>query len=65
LAERVEQPRGRVRLVGDHGLRLPAGSPTSAGAQGSSLEQRPDAEQVVALAAGEVERHRPAVTVAA
>jgi hypothetical protein len=33
--------------------------------KGTSLEQRADADQVVALAAGEVERDRPAAAVAA
>src|SRR5512143_3053621 len=62
-AQDLEQPRGRVGLVGDHGGRLPAWPATPAGAQGACLEQRSNAEQVMALAAGQVERHRPAVDV--
>jgi hypothetical protein len=47
------------------GVGLPAGPAASAGAQGALLEQRSNAEQVVALAAGQVERHRPPLGVGA
>jgi Ca2+-binding RTX toxin-like protein len=64
-AERLEEPRGRVRLVSNRRGGFPARSAAPAGAQGPSLEQRADAEQVVALAPGQVERDRTAAAVAA
>src|SRR3954466_7324852 len=64
-AQGVEQPGGRVRLVGDHRPGLPARPTPPAGAQGAPLEQRPDADQVVTLPAGQVDRHGTAAGVAA
>jgi hypothetical protein len=56
-AQAVEQPRGRVRVVGDHRRRVPARPATPAGAQGAPLEQRAEADQVVTLPASQVDRH--------